>query len=217
MQIGGPIWSDPIHDKDFVVLLKAELEASKETVSEKDITSSYGTWRRMEGILQLASEEIPNCPLYYQLDRLCSLANCRMPSIKVFRSAILNAGYQVSYSHALKNSLKTNAPNDLIWSIMKVFIKSEKAKLKETDSAFTIFNKDFLADYEICLDVAESEEPASISMNLLRYQRNPEEDWGPKAKPNSEGGKRKRNQGKKSKKQMKLDHQTGETVTESSQ
>ena len=33
----------------------------------------------------------------------------------VLRSAVLNAGYEVSLSHAAKNSLKTNAPVDFIW------------------------------------------------------------------------------------------------------
>jgi hypothetical protein len=33
----------------------------------------------------------------------------------IFRSAILNAGYRVSLSHAAKNSIKTDAPHSLIW------------------------------------------------------------------------------------------------------
>ena len=33
----------------------------------------------------------------------------------LFRSALLNAGYEVSLSHAAPNSVKTDAPNEVLW------------------------------------------------------------------------------------------------------
>lgn len=188
LQIGGPIWSNPIYDPDFVNLMQTELSLNFNT-------ESFGTYRRMEGILQLVSEELLDSPLYYHLDRLCCLANCRMPPIRQFRSALINAGYQVSYSHALKNTIKTNAPNTFIWCVIKELCKLCDSKQKDSTPASVIVNKDF--DFKVCFEPAE-EEPKSKSLNFLRYQLNPEENWGPKPKPNNDDiDKRERNQGKR--------------------
>ena len=52
-----------------------------------------------------------------------SIVRCNTPSMLTFRSALLNAGYEVSYSHANKNSIKTNAPNEVIWDIVRAWEK----------------------------------------------------------------------------------------------
>lgn len=39
-----------------------------------------------------------------------------------YRSAILNAGYKVSMSHTSPTSIKTNAPLEVIWDIMRVWV-----------------------------------------------------------------------------------------------
>lgn len=44
------------------------------------------------------------------------------------RSALLHAGYQVSLSHACKNTIKTDAPATVIWDIMRCWVRV-KAKL----------------------------------------------------------------------------------------
>ena len=53
---------------------------------------------------------------------LCFFYFCDTPPTTLYcyicRSAILNAGYNVSFSHACKNSVKTNAPNHVIWVCM---------------------------------------------------------------------------------------------------
>ena len=41
----------------------------------------------------------------------------------VFRSALLNAGYKVTFSHANKVSIKTDAPNEVIWDIVRAWEK----------------------------------------------------------------------------------------------
>lgn len=83
----------------------------------------------MIGMLNLAYEELDN-PLYYVMDDICSIMHCETPNHNVFRSAILNANYQVSYSHCSKNSLKTNAPNEVIWDILKRWIELKPVKEK---------------------------------------------------------------------------------------
>jgi tRNA (guanine26-N2/guanine27-N2)-dimethyltransferase len=53
--IGGPIWSDPLHDVDFVKAVIEDITAAKE---------KYGTFVRMNGLLSVIAEELPESPLY---------------------------------------------------------------------------------------------------------------------------------------------------------
>ena len=106
-QIGGPIWSDPIHNNDF-------LKGMFQLISEEPL-SKLATHPRLEGTLALAREELPNSPLYYVIDRLFGTVHGQAPTAIKFRSAILNGGYQVSLAHAAKASIKTNAPPSFIW------------------------------------------------------------------------------------------------------
>lgn len=188
LQIGGPIWTNPLFDPPFLQQMQSELDSSQQ----------FGTFRRMQGMLQLVSEELPDCPLYYQLDRLCCLANCRMPPVKMIRSAIINGGFRVSYSHAYKNTIKTDAPNEFIWCIIKKLAEMHQAKVNQNSPAYKIISKEF--DFQIEFDLIEDEAPLSKSQNLLRYQINPEENWGPKARPLNKRDKREQNQGKRSSK-----------------
>ena len=54
----------------------------------------------MKGMIALVSEELPDVPFYFVQDRLCSLMKLPVGKSTVFRSALLNAGYRVSMSHA---------------------------------------------------------------------------------------------------------------------
>jgi tRNA (guanine26-N2/guanine27-N2)-dimethyltransferase len=93
----------------------------------------------MTGMLNLALEELDD-PLYYVLDDISSVMHCESPNHNVFRSAILNAGYQVSYSHCSKNSIKTNAPTKFIWDLLKRWIETKPIKEKWLVSEYRVFH-----------------------------------------------------------------------------
>ncbi|KAJ9580194.1 hypothetical protein L9F63_004137 [Diploptera punctata] len=90
--IGGPIWNGPIHDVEFVSRLENVASCGE-----------FGTKKRMQGVLAVVREELMDVPLYYTLDRLCSVLHCETMSMMQFRSALMNCGYRVSLSHANKN------------------------------------------------------------------------------------------------------------------
>ena len=207
-QMGGPIWSQPIHCQQFISQLQKELSDS--------IDNTFGTHKRIHGLLQVLSEELIDSPLYYCLDRLCRVVQCSMPSMKTFRSALLNGGFQVSYSHASKTSVKTNAPNDFVWDVMReIQKKSQKNNLNEKSPGFQILSKK--AIHSICFDIHENAEPLSKEMNFLRYQVNPEPDWGPRSLPSKMDDKRIRNQGKRSRSKDSSDlttHKKFESINE---
>ena len=89
--VGGPVWIDKMHCTDFVADLLA-------TVTEE----RFATWSRMTGMLTMVLEELEDVPLYYELARLCNIVKLSQGKITAYLSAILNAGYRVSLTHANK-------------------------------------------------------------------------------------------------------------------
>ncbi|XP_023227899.1 tRNA (guanine(26)-N(2))-dimethyltransferase-like [Centruroides sculpturatus] len=169
-QLGGPIWMSELHDRDFVKdLIKC---------TEEDL-NCYGTSRRMIGVLNVIAEELENCPLYYTISDLCAIVHSVTPSILEVRSAILNAGYKVSLSHACKQSLKTDAPSDVIWDVVRSWVKLHPVKrdLKNTPGE-VILKKEIRT--EISFKLHPDANPASRLQNLCRFQVNPHPHWGPK-------------------------------------
>jgi tRNA (guanine26-N2/guanine27-N2)-dimethyltransferase len=37
----------------------------------------------------------------------------------------MNANYEVSYSHCSKNSIKTNAPSEIIWDLLRERVRNK--------------------------------------------------------------------------------------------
>lgn len=196
--MAGPIWLGSLHDQEFVSQLLCNLN-----------NIELGTSKRMEGVLTMIHEEL-DVPLYYTLDRLMSIVKCDVPSILKFRSALLNAGYKVSYSHASKTSIKTDAPNDVIWDIVRAWEKEHPAKrekLAEDSPAARILNASFTRN--ISFTEHPLANPISRQRHLSRFQQNPTVNWGPGVRAtirvdleNKAESKKVRNQNKNSKKKL---------------
>ncbi|XP_012274208.1 probable tRNA (guanine(26)-N(2))-dimethyltransferase [Orussus abietinus] len=194
--IGGPIWLGPLHDQAFISQLLCSL-------NELDLNTS----KRIEGVLNVIHEEL-DVPLYYTTDRLMSIVRCHVPSMMVFRSAILNAGFSVSYSHANRNSLKTDAPSQVIWDIVRAWEKENPAKRDKFEA-----NSPGLAiltspsTTTVFFDIHPLANPLSRQKHLSRFQENPTPNWGPGTRSTTmiDSGevlsKKRKNQNKKQKKQ----------------
>lgn len=166
------MWISDLHNSDFLAAMKANLKAN---------AGLYKTFKRLEGMLQVMSEELNDTPLYYILDRLCRTVHCQVPSMDVFCSALLNAGYKVSGSHAQKGAIKTNAPNEVVWDVLRKWVQEnpiQAHKWQENDRGLCILSKK--PSTEISFEIREDAIPYSKRANLLRYQENPEPNWGPK-------------------------------------
>ncbi|XP_046596240.1 probable tRNA (guanine(26)-N(2))-dimethyltransferase [Neodiprion lecontei] len=169
--IGGPIWLGPLHDRQFVSQLLSKVD-----------TGEFGTKKRLQGVLNVIYEEL-DVPLYYLLDRLMSIVKCEVPPMVTFSSALINAGYKVSISHAHKTSVKTDAPNSVIWDIVRAWEKLHPAKKErfESDSAaLAILNTS--SSHEISFQPHPLANPASRQKKLSRFQKNPTAYWGPGTK-----------------------------------
>ena len=195
---GGPIWLGTLHDQAFISELLCNLSDMK-----------LGTLKRIEGVLNVIHEEL-DIPLYYTLDRLMSIVRCHTPSMLMFRSALLNAGYSVSYSHANKISIKTNAPNEVIWDIVRTWEKEhpiKRDKLQSDSPAINILVTPITTS--ISFDIHPLANPTSRQKHLTRFQPNPTVNWGPGTRSTtiinletaSKDLKRIKNQNKNSKKE----------------
>ncbi|XP_011295322.2 tRNA (guanine(26)-N(2))-dimethyltransferase [Musca domestica] len=171
--LGGPIWSAPIHDKSFVQELLSAIQKSP--------LDELGTQKRLVGMLTVVLEELDDVPLYYTLDKLCCVLKLEIVPILKFRSAILHAGYKVSFSHAYKNSIKTNAPASVLWDILRCWNKRHPVKeerMIDGTPIKAILSKECTRDYEFD-SIHPEANPKSRKQALSRFQANPTPHWGP--------------------------------------
>lgn len=77
-------------------------------------------------MLTMVHEELDDI-LYYVHDQLANTVKVSVPKAQSVRSAILNAGFNVSGAHCNAKALKTNAPMQLLWDIYRQVVSYEKS------------------------------------------------------------------------------------------
>jgi len=170
--VAGPMWSGSLHDKEFTGRLLEHIE------KEKD---HYGTSARMQGMVTVAHEEL-DTSFYFTPSKISNFFHCISPSLEDTASAILNAGYQVSRSHACPGSLKTTASRKVILDIFRGHVKNHPVKMEniKTGSPAT---KLLAKEPEFEVNFRRHPGVASLSkVKLVRYQQNPTSHWGPGVK-----------------------------------
>ncbi|CAM9949953.1 unnamed protein product, partial [Laminaria digitata] len=171
-KVGGPIWAPPIHDVAWVQLLL-------DRVQENRGPFPPATKKRIHGMLTSVSEELPDVPLFYSLPDMCSTLHCDSPRMIDVQAALVNAGYRVSQQHKEPQAVKTDAPDDVVWDIMRCWVKkhpvSHKRKTSSPGQAILEREPSLEADFTV---------PSGLWQKkaATRYQQNPEPYWGPKAR-----------------------------------
>ncbi|KDE07200.1 hypothetical protein MVLG_02600 [Microbotryum lychnidis-dioicae p1A1 Lamole] len=179
--IGGPMWSASIHSQSFITAMLGQLEAHP---------TDFNTATRIQGMLTIAESEVRDGPLYFSPTKLCGFFHCQSPPMNLLASALLNAGYQVSRSHAFPGSLKTSAPRDFVFDVIREWIKSHPVNMKnvkEGSPANTLLARTqrYKVDLTPHPDVAKH---MLSDLKLVKYQMNPQANWGP-AKAAAKGKK----------------------------
>ncbi|CAM9455916.1 unnamed protein product [Pylaiella littoralis] len=171
-KVGGPIWTPAIHDTEWVGLL---LERAQENRGPYPPATS----KRIHGMLTSVSEELPDVPLFYSLPDMCSTLHCSSPRMIDMQAALVNAGYRVSQQHKEPQAVKTNAPDDVVWDIMRCWVKkhpvSDKRKTSSPGQAILAREANHEADFTVPSRLLQKK-------TATRYQRNPEPHWGPKSR-----------------------------------
>lgn len=172
-KIGGPIWNPPMHDIEWVRQLLTRVESYRGPFPP-------GTRKRIHGMLTSVSEELPDVPLFYTLPDLCSTLHCNSPRMIDVQAAIMNAGFRVSQQHKEPQAIKTDAPDNVVWDVMRCWVKKHPVSDKRKGGS--------APGQEILTREPKLEADFTVPSTLLRkksatrYQQNPERYWGPKSR-----------------------------------
>mmetsp|Transcript_12381 Transcript_12381/g.40751 ORF Transcript_12381/g.40751 Transcript_12381/m.40751 type:complete len:565 (-) Transcript_12381:377-2071(-) len=171
-QMGGPIWSDPIHDQEWVTALLEHMEQYHE---------SYEGYGKVHALLTNVSEELTDCPLYVSLHNMTHTLRCSAPPAALFKSALINAGYRVSGSHASPLALKSDAPMEVLWDVFRHWIKDHPVKeISEKTPGQAILAKEPKLQANFCRAAGSTSK--AKEEGIARFPVNPEDHWGPKSR-----------------------------------
>lgn len=202
--VGGPIYSAPIQNVDFINKVLDSLEATR-------LTSDLTFHRRIHGMLAVISEELHHIPLYHSskcIHKVCHAVGLRRRDLN---SALLNAGYRVSGTHASSHGFKTDAPIEVLYDIMREWIQMDAARRKTWEDHYGLKEGEVLngtppeesdkdghdtkIDYgrniyymtersgaKISFAPHPQADPDSKAKGLLRFQTEFPANWGPKPK-----------------------------------
>jgi len=195
-KIGGPAWNAPIHCPDFVQLLLRSIGSSLPTVPRYPGGPIGRRWKKLNGVLSaiLLETACADVPLYYSLSSLCATLHCSSPKRAEFFSALRRAGYRVTGSHCNRNAVKTDAPNKVIWDILRAWVKLRpvtKKRMEDKDSACAkILSKEPTGSYDFTIDPKVFAELRTEG--TTPFLPNPEKYWGPKQRAKKKKEKKKR-------------------------
>ena len=169
LHISGPIWFDNYIDYDFV----------------KDLLNTYTSnqqlhvksRRRILALLSLLVEEIPNCPLFYSLERSAKFFKVYVPSRSIFVQALESKGYKVSLSHTSPNSIKTDCEGSVFWDLFREYAQNNKTKLNENTPAYILLKQKQKVTFELTkFKKIKDKRPIPL------FVEKPGKNWGPASK-----------------------------------
>lgn len=211
--LGGPIWKGPLIEEGIAKSLLDDLESCTKTSQDKkgeaDAQVSVpgrGVFRaadRVAAIIRLTEEEV-DVPLFHHLPTMCATLKAPQPPAASVRTFLEKRGYKVSQSHTDAVALKTDAPIDLIWDVLRLWVKKrglEFGKKRKRDDAE---GEDGKAEKEtrvsprdniLAAECGLKEEDIDFAIKKdrfvrrgmttdlgVRFPHNPERNWGPKAR-----------------------------------
>jgi tRNA (guanine26-N2/guanine27-N2)-dimethyltransferase len=138
-----------MHNYDWLAKAIARLESVDEALRPALVP----TWQRLHGCMVACHEELPDVPLFYTLPGLCSVLHCTSPPKLALHAAITNVTnpatgkpYRVSSSHRTGDAIKTDMPPELLWDIMRCWVKqnpiNKKRQENENDPGTKILAKE---------------------------------------------------------------------------
>lgn len=181
-KVGGPFWLGPLHDKDVVAEALQRLKSNTSVPDMKFIA----TRDRLRGLLENCQEEL-EVPLYYKIQDLSQTMHTSAPPLKEMKAAIVNAGYRVSGYHKEPTAIKTDAPNQVIWDIMRAWYEKNPPKKAPVENSAGA--KIMAIESSISVDFSVPKSLQRKDIGVPRFPHNPQANWGPKAK--ASGKKRK--------------------------
>ncbi|KAH6671904.1 S-adenosyl-L-methionine-dependent methyltransferase [Halenospora varia] len=220
--MAGPMYAGLLHSPAFIKRILNDLpNISKDT---------YQTFNRIEGMLTVALEEIlppleedansPTLssktgrwdpaaidpyPFFFIPSMLSKVIHCITPVENAFRGALRHLGYRVTRSHCKPGTIKTDAPWEVVWEVMREWVKQKQpikeGAVKKNTAGYKILKLDGGKNSDAVGSIMEtsngnpsngSTENSKLDVvfdetlgretetkKLVRYQLNPRENWGP--------------------------------------
>lgn len=167
--VAGPMWGGPIHNAAFIDKILDDLEsvdpnvyqttqriegmlntARDELRVDQEVTTYTPVKDSPEGsiaemIPKTPPEVVDRHPFFFNASAVSKVIHCIAPSDLQIRGAIRHLGYRAVRSHCQPGSIKTNAPWDVLWEIMREWVRQKQpireGALKETTAGFRIMQK----------------------------------------------------------------------------
>lgn len=175
--IGGPMWAGKLHSRDFITEIRKVCNESDPDV--------YKTKARIEGMTELALQELEDTPFYINPANMGSIVRSpSIPPITTFVSAIFNGGYEASLTHAKPGCIKTNAPFSFLWDLYRHWVAqnlNKEREMKKSPGARILEIKpkeDVSFEYNEKADTIRKLRGSKV----VKFQENPRADWGPQSR-----------------------------------
>ncbi|KAL9109969.1 MAG: hypothetical protein Q9227_005492 [Pyrenula ochraceoflavens] len=153
--VAGPMWGGPIHNVHFVqrlldllpsldkniystiprlkgmLTLALEEDLDLPAIPEKPADSPPSETSISDATIPVTSPSaIDPHPFFFNLSYLAKVLRVPTPSDDEFRGALRHLGYRVTRSHCKAMSIRTDAPFDVIWEVLREWAR-KKAPEKE--------------------------------------------------------------------------------------
>lgn len=172
MKLAGPFYIGPMYDQSFVTSC---LEAC-ETGAAGDLPG-ITSWKKIKGLLTAISQEHVDLVLYYRLPQLCKGLKLEPVPLRQFRGTLAALGHRVSHFHREPEAIKTDAPNAVIYDLMRLWAEEHPPKKQEVLEK--ILKKELTLKRPIKW---VTEEEVSRKDKVPRFLPNPAPNWGPRAR-----------------------------------
>ncbi|KAF8822808.1 putative tRna (guanine(26)-N(2))-dimethyltransferase [Cardiosporidium cionae] len=167
----GPFYSGPLYDQEFLDECLSICQIAPVELPGLSLTP------KIKGLLNAMREELPDVPLYYHLPTLFHRVKLSMIKPIRFKSALHRLNYRVSHFHREPQGLKTDAPNHVIFDILRKYAMENPPKNADKFPLLCKKIETENIDFEVVpfLEKLENSREA-------RWFPNPEPFWGPKPK-----------------------------------
>lgn len=171
-------------------LKQREEAAEKEENNEDEVTKIPGSLTSTNS--KNRNPTADPLALFIIPTQLARVLHCVAPSVSAFRGALIGLGYHVTKSHCRAGSLKTNAPWDQIWKVMRAWEKMYPAKEGSVTPGMAGYKilhpgEEGEEDFgDVKFDEALGRDKEKGKGDVL-YQQNPGAYWGPMAKASKKG------------------------------
>ena len=178
--VGGPVYTGPIQNKEFIQKLLDNMPKMK------FITTNA----RIEAVLNCCIREL-DAPFYYDISSLTGVIKSATPSIPILVTMLEKLGYHTSLTHTKPGMLKTDAPGELMYDILRKWYFHTGKKMPEQPgvqlSVLQAKGREIDLEFE---EDPEVKERIKKEKEICKYYLNPEKNYGPKPAAKPKGKKK---------------------------